>query len=370
MTPAPSQSFLTDILPQLQPCKHLQLVGGDVVIHAPGFEDRTMTIAENVESSTKTNAILLDYIPFNEDNRLLDVREALLNCGIATTEEDILAYNRFNPGDFESRLATRLKALKTDKVIIDISTMSKLAIILTLNVCNSLKLHVQILYSEAKKYGPSEDDFLLAQEKHEVHRPSLQVFTGVHGVIRVESLASVGMQGQPTAAIVFMSFNNALTQVLLNTIYPARLFLINSRPPVHSWREKATAWIHDQVRREWEEDNPVIPGAAGGAPLPERAGSTLDYRETVSLLLQLYWDLSATHRVLLAPSGSKMQAVGCYLVKALHRDIHIEYPSPEGFFRRYSTGVGPQWLLDLDDFTALLLKISNLEQREYLEIPI
>lgn len=177
------------------------------------------------------------------------------------------------------------------------------------------------------------------------------------------------MQGQPTAALVFMSFNDALTQVLLNTVYPGRLFLINGRPPVHSWREEATAWIHDQVRREWEEDNPVWPAVAGGVPMPKRVASTLDYRETVLLLLQLYWELSANHRILLAPAGSKLQAVGCYLVKALHPDIHVEYPSPEGFLPYYSSGFGPRWLLDLGKLPKLISEISEAERREYLEIP-
>jgi hypothetical protein len=176
------------------------------------------------------------------------------------------------------------------------------------------------------------------------------------------------MQGQPTAALVFMSFNDALTQILLNTVYPGRLFLINGRPPVHSWREEATAWIHDQVRREWEEDNPMQSSLAEGVWLPKRVASTLDYRETVSLLLQLYWQLSATHRVLLAPAGSKLQAVGCFLVKALHPDIHIEYPSPEGFLPYYSSLVGNRWLLDLGDLSELLVAISKAERRRYLEI--
>ena len=95
----------------------------------------------------------------------------------------------------------------------------------------------------------------------------------------------------------------------------------------------------------------------------------MDYRETVALLLQLYWQLSSNHRILLAPAGSKMQAVGCYLVKALHPDIHIEYPSPEGFLQEYSSGVGARWLLDLGNLSERLSAIANAERRKYLEIP-
>lgn len=369
MTLGPIPAYLAELLPSLHSCDCLSLEEGEVVIHAPGFEDRTMAITEAVVPSPRVCAILLDYLPFNPKNRLSDVRGALLARGIEVSDEDILTYNRFEPGDFETRLQTRLLAHGARRAVVDISTMSKLEIMLVLNVCHALGLRVRVLYSEAQLYGPSKEEFERARKNNEIHRPTLQVFTGVHGVVRVDSLASVAMQGQPTAALVFMSFNDALTQILLNTVYPGRLFLINGRPPVHSWREEATAWIHNQVRREWTEDNPVQPAVAGGVPMPERAVSTLYYQETVSLLLELYWLLSSNHRVLLAPAGSKMQAVGCYLVKALHPDIHIEYPSPEGFLPPYSSGIGVRWILDLGQLSEWLSAISHAERREYLEIP-
>lgn len=328
-----------------------------------------MALADSILASHGEPAILLDYIPFNPKNRLSDVRDALSARGVEIADEDVLKYNRFEPGDFEMRLQARLLAHRARRTIVDISTMSKLAIMLVLNVSHKLDLCVRVLYSEAEQYGPSKEEFDRARERNDIHQPTLQVFTGVHGVVRVSSLASVAMQGQPTAALVFMSFNDALTQILLNTVYPGRLLLINGRPPLHRWREAATAWIHDQVRREWEEDNPVYPAVAGGVPMPKHVVSTLDYRETVSLLLQFYWELSAKHRVLLAPAGSKLQAVGSYLVKALHPDIHIEYPSPEGFSQYYSSGIAARWLLDLGNVSELFAAISEAERREYLEIP-
>jgi hypothetical protein len=361
-------SWMNPLMPPIEPCGSLQLEYKDTVIHAPGFEDRTMAIARCVGSSTAAHAILLDYLPFNPDNRLRAVRDALCGRGIEVSVDDILLYNRFAPGDFEERLRRRLRHLGARRVFIDISSMSKLAIMLVLNVCRSLALHVTILYTEAEEYGPSESEFQNARAKNEIHRPSLQVFTGVHGVVRVDSLASVAMQGQPTAAIVFMSFNDALTQVLLNTVYPSRLFLINGSPPSHRWRESAIAWIHDQVRREWEEDNPTKSNSEGTVALPGRSLSTLEYRDSVSMLIELYWLLSDRYRILLAPAGSKMQTVGCSLAKALHPDIHIEYPSPEGFTKEYSSGVGAQWMISFGELSDRLQAISRAERREYLEI--
>ena len=327
-----------------------------------------MAVLHAVAGSEGGRAILLDYRPVNERNRLTEIRERLSSLGMEISDEDILTYDRFNPDAFESRLAVRLQAQEARRVVVDISTMSKLAIMLVLEVCHRLDLDTRIVYAEADRYEPTQDKFELARARNQIHRPTLQVFTGVHGVVRTKSLASVAMQGQPTAAIVFMSFNDALTQVLLNTVFPGRLFLINGRPPVHSWREAATAWIHHQVRREWEDDNPAVLFDGEPVALPKRTASTLDYRESVSILLDLYWELSATHRVLLAPSGSKMQAVGCYLARALHPDIHVEYPSPEGFAPEYSSGVAAQWIVNLGVLSQRLAAIAEAERHEYLEI--
>jgi hypothetical protein len=352
-------------LPRVTRCDRVDLRNGDVLIHAPGFEDRTMAIFDIIAPVPSVTALLLDYRPHNPNNRLLDVQEKFKQHGISS---DVLVYDRFDPSGFEDVLRNVLLKRGTSRAIVDISTMSKLAIILILQVCLRLELDVIVLYTEAQKYGPTQEEFEKAKGNHEIHRPSIQIFTAIHGVVRVSSLASVSMQGQPTAALSFMSFNDVLTQALLNTVFPTRLFLINGRPPVHSWREEATAWIHDQVRREWEDDNPVTRPNRESPLLPERTVSTLDYRETVSLLLHLYWQLSATHRIILAPAGSKMQAVGCFLVKALHPDIHIEYPSPEGFLPEYSSGISQHWIVNFGGLKRTIDAISVEEQREFLQL--
>ncbi len=362
-----AQGRVSERLPALQPVTSLRVLEGDVLVHAPGFEDRTLGSGGVFGRADGLRCVLLDYRPVDSRNRLSEVRDRFVGMGAVCERDDILEYDRFCPEDYGARLRKRLLVTNARRVTVDISTMSKLAILLTLDVCVELDVDVRIFYAEAATYGPTRQEFERARERNEIHRPTLQVFDGVHGVVRVDSLASVAMQGQPTAAIVFMSFNDALTQVLLNTVYPSRLFLVNEKPPVHSWREAAMAWIHDQVRREWSDDN-VVMGEREGVGIPERSVSTLDYRETVALLSDLYWRLSETHRVLLAPAGSKMQAVGCWIVKALHRDIHVEYPSAEGFQSAYSDGVAQRWYLDCGRLAALLRNVGAEERQRYLEL--
>jgi len=159
---------------------------------------------------------------------------------------------------------------------------------------------------------------------------------------------------------MFMSMNDLLTQALLNQLYPSRLILINGRPPIHHWREEATAWIHGPLMREWPaEDNPCEINDRG-VSLPTRITSTLDYRETVELLLTLYWQWSSRYRVILAPTGSKLQTVGAYLVRAAHEDIHVEYPTPKGFLPSYTTGIGKSHLINFGRINNLVKSLLSL----------
>jgi hypothetical protein len=362
-------AVISDLLPHAKLSPRLSLSNGDVLIHAPGFEDRTMAVVHLINDVRDSRAILLDYKPADSRNNLLGVREQLCTKGFLPGSIDVIEYHRFEPSGFEAQLSLLLEARQTRHVYLDLSTMSKLAILLSLKVCADLNLPITVLYAEARQYGPSREEFESARLKNEIHRPSLQIYNGIHGVVRSASLASVAMQGQPTAALVFMSFNDALTQVLLNTVYPSRLFLINGRPPLLTWREHATAWIHDEVRREWANDNPVHIGVDGDEHFT-RCVSTIDYIETVELLVTLFWQLSGDHRILLAPAGSKMQTVGCFLVKRLHPDIHIEYPSPEGFAPEYSAGIGDIWILPLGNISNLVKLLASYERTRFLEIDI
>jgi hypothetical protein len=335
-------SLLPFQLPELEACESLCVPQDCAVIVAGGFEDRTTALLDLIsEVEPGARALLIDYEPGDPANQLSRVIGRINNVLLAFDHEhDVIVFNRFYPDGFGKRLALRLMS-GIKKVVIDISSMSKMALLLTLDVCREMDLEVSIFYAEAEFYGPSREDYEEAKRSAQIHQPSIQVYSGIGGVVRSARLSSVAMQGEPLAAMMFMSFNELLTQSLLNCVYPSRLFLINGRPPEHHWREEATAWIHERLRSEWqEEDNPL-----DSRKLPERSTSTLDYRETVLTLLQLYWRLSSDYRLVLAPTGSKLQTVGAFICRTIHPDIHIEYPTPKGYLTLYTSGVGKKWLV-------------------------
>ena len=356
-------------LPTMKPSRSLKLSSGSVLITAAGFEDRTLASARMVKRGSGQHVLVLRYKPKNKKNKLDEVVSSFVEKNFSVSSEDIVEFDRYDPEVFPADLQARLTQLNPRHVIVDVSAMSKLAMLLCLDVCWKMNLSTSVFYAEAKEKGPKREEYEKAKSEKNLHRPSIQVYTGIHGVVRVTRLSSVAMQGQPTAAIAFMSFNESLTQVLLNAVYPTRLFLINGKSSAWVWREEATAWIHDLLRSEWPDaDNPLIEELNGSTALPSRATSTINYAETVNALLDLYWRLAVDHRILLAPTGTKMQTLGCFFVKAMHPDIHIEYPTPEGFLDTYSEEVGDTWLIKLGPLRITLDELRKKERQSILKI--
>jgi hypothetical protein len=81
--------------------------------------------------------------------------------------------------------------------------------------------------------------------------------------------------------------------------------------------------------------------------------STLDYRETLDCLLKLYAEHGERDRLLVSPTGSKMQTVAVGVFRALVKDVQIVYPTPESYLKpdRYTVGIGPLHSLSLAQFS-------------------
>jgi hypothetical protein len=353
-------------LPQVVACPERLVVQDSAIIAAAGFEDRTMALV-SVLNPVGGALGLVVYKDWGDDNR----QEALLNAysakGIGQSVAKPLHYDRFDPDRFGNALRDWLKEVGHVRVLVDISAMSRLAIMVVLDVCREMGKMVTVFYAEAHEYGPSEEEYLRAKDGI-YPRPSIQVYSGVGGVVRAQRLSSVSLQGEPSALIAFMSMNEVLTQALIDCISPSRLFLVNGRPPLHSWRERATAWIHEELRQEWPDGDNPCRLIEDGFALPERVTSTLEYTETVNTLLDIYWSNAAEYRIVLAPTGSKMQTVGCYIVKGIHTDIHIEYPTPESFLPSYSKGIGNRWIVDFGLLDSLLRGLRSQVMADHLMV--
>ena len=65
-----------------------------------------------------------------------------------------------------------------------------------------------------------------------------------------------------------------------------------------------------------------------------------------------------------------MQTLGSYLLRAVHDDIHVEYPTVQGFFSdKYSTGVRETWQLNFGRMGDFVEHLRQKEITEHLGLP-
>ena len=298
-----------------------------MLICAEGFEPRSLEWLRVQDKQVAfDHSLILRNIPYREGSRYDDIVE-VVNTLTRPSCVDRVDYLRYDPSISERELF-RVLAEKTplvDCVVVDISVMSKLLIVMTLVLLSDYMESVRIIYSEPEDYAPTQEEYEKHKDEWALYFP--QPSFGVHSVVRTPNLASVTMQRSPSLVVAFTSFNEQLIPALVSECNPSRLMIANGIPPRLKWRARATQEIAEALIKEYRDDNPKD---ENGVLL--RSVSTLDYRKTFDMLSEVYRENAYSDKIILAPTGSKMQAVACGLFKICCPDVHIEYPIPESVF--------------------------------------
>lgn len=332
--------------PQLETVDRFILSPKDWLVVCGGFEKRALAVLKNAAANnTPFNVALVLYEPFVEQNKAEEIRKICQNRGIRIEE---LSYNREEPAGFGSILVETLPP-SGGRIFIDISGMSRLLIVQTLVALKRRSGEFSncfIAYVEAQDYPPTqkEAEESLAQSSSDPAFSIVFLSSGVFGVTLVPELSSCAPAGVYTRLIAFPSLDAHQLTALRAELQPSRLSFIEGVPPAphNEWRLKAIA----EVNRLDEIQN-------GGQSVEKCRTSTLDYRETLACLLDLYVKHSIYERLLISPTGSKMQAVAVGILRSFLEDIQIVYPTPQDFLKpeRYTHGVGEMHLLALESFS-------------------
>jgi hypothetical protein len=293
------------------------------LIISEGFEQRSLSFLENSEAIYFDKIVLCRYHP-KKESRYEDMKKIISKFHNKTQLEEIF-FDRYNPFDFENNIDNKFKNINTyDEIVLDISVMSKYMIMQLVYSLSCYSGILRVIYTEPKNYAPTREQYK-SLNKIQINATILPSF-GVHNVVRTPLLTSIVMQKSPVLLVAFLSFNEQLIRALLSECNPMHLFLINGVPPNLKWREEAMRNIHKYIIKEYSKDNPLDNGRL------IRRTSTFDYRETFELLVKIYKDYGIDNRIVLSPTGSKLQTFGCALIKICCPDIHIEYPIPESYY--------------------------------------
>lgn len=334
--------------PEVSLISEVEIGEGDILVLAAGFEDRCIEVLSRAIIKNKCNfsLLLIKYLPQVQDNKSDEILE-LCNANKIKTFE--ITYDRGNPvgiGDRFLEVALQFKG----NIFIDVSGMSRLLIVQLIvslgqsqrNFSNSF-----VLYTEAMKYPPTEEAVKEALSRNiddDFTYRFMFISTGVLGLSIVPELSSVALQGQPVRLVAFPSFNVDQLSVLIGELQPSCLTLLHGLTPAkeNHWRMNAIKKLNRIEEGSCDESFNV---------------STLDYRQTLDCLADIYNKHGSMERIILAPIGSKMQAVAVGIFRTFMSDIQIVYPATRQFAapKEYTVGVSSVYKLKLDGFSPGLL---------------
>jgi hypothetical protein len=322
----------------------------EVLIVSCGFEDRSLEVLRRyrTEGRALSGVVIFEYEPSDKRNRNQELRQLLFDLQIPSEAQLWLKYKRFYPDSFEP-LSNDLRRFvwRRGRVVLDISGMSRLLIALVLDACKEFEGELMIGYCEAALYHPTEAVFKV--KKKVVKRSASAFLTGdVYDIVSALPLSTVTMQGHARLMIAFATFNPRELVALLNELSVQHLILIEGRPHLEKdlWRLKATQELNARVDEFITVDH-VIAG-------------TFDYRETLRELVAAYSTYGETHRILLAPIGSKLQTVAAFLSCQIWPDVQIVYPVAKSFFTEYTEGVASVWQIRFKSYPETLARLQSV----------
>ena len=327
--------------PKVEPVEQFSLAPSDWLVVCAGFEDRALAVLERAARSTNPfHVVLIVYKPVLDENKEGECRRICERARIQVIE---LSYDRQEPVGFGSLLCETVSHCR-GRIFVDVSGMSRLLITQTLVALGTRPEGFKkcfVAYTEAAVYPPSQFDAEAELVKQDLDPTfSIQFLSsGVFGITVVPELSAWSMGGAQTRLIAFPSLDEHHLIALQTELQPSRVSLIEGVPPgeQNRWRRDCIAKVNRLAEIRVAE---------------RRQTSTLDYRETLNCLLDLYARHAIRERLLLAPTGSKMQTVAVGIFRTFVPDVQIVYPTPRGFRQPddYTHGMGQMHRLSLEAF--------------------
>lgn len=314
------------MLPAVKEYEEMSSLERKLLIVAEGFETRSLSWLKALDDDVMfENVIICQYEP-SKQSRYDEVLQAVKKH--TNSKPTILKYNRFEPTVFETELRRIfLSANSYDDIYVDISVMSKLLIMITINELKGYTKNLHIIYSEPAKWGPSKQQYDEAMSARKNGSAICLSSVGVGDVVRTPALSSVVMQKHPVVLIAGLSFNEQIVNILVNDINPEKIFLINQGCKRDIWREDAIKEIHRGIFDEYNHQKDIM-----------RKYLLTEYDRVFEFLVEIYKKYWLTNRIIISPTGFKMHAVSFALIKICCPDIHIEYPTPDSYlFDGYSS---------------------------------
>ncbi|HUF11360.1 MAG TPA: hypothetical protein VMO47_18710, partial [Rhodothermales bacterium] len=268
----------------------LPLAPGDTLITCAGFEDRSTEVLR-LAAAAGTSGV--DVVSVQYSPRLAENRESMVAalCDRMGTRPEVVQYDREDPQGAADAIFRRVRG--SSRIYIDISGMSRLLVVQLVSegLRVALGSRLSIAYTEALEYPPTraEVDARLASDEDPL---GIMMFlsAGVFGLTIVPELSSVAQQGQPLRVVAFPSWNTTQMAAVCSELQASSFTIVHGRPPLseNAWRTEAIRTLN----RVEALTNPE-----------HQHASTLDYRETLRILLNVYAEHGQQEKLVVIPTG-------------------------------------------------------------------
>lgn len=353
-----SESDFFSEFPNAGPLDISKISTTSIYIGTAGFEDRSLAILEQCKENHIffEKIIGIKYDPPQENNQSWKFDDL---ARVVSREGKVnwFKYSRFNPEEFTAgSLGLYDLILDSNRIIVDISGMSKFLIIVLLDELRDFSFDVELVYCEAETYYPTQESYESAIKKKLDAIPPSFLTTNVYEIVTTSRLSSNSMQGYPLLIFAFPTFNYKEMYALLNEITPQYLFEIEGVP-----REEHNKWRLDAIRKINEKvDKDFCPSIQ---EIQSRAVSTFDYIATINVLDEYYSKFKYTHKCIISPTGSKMQAFAVFLFKKMHPEVHLIYPVTDRYVDEYTSGYKSIWHIHIEGYSGFIKKLEHYSKR-------
>jgi hypothetical protein len=333
----------------ISPCAGAVVNGDDTVLLCAGFEDRSIEFSKRMmpgRDVASATVVVFRYMPPIKEDQPEGLMAILRERGFNPI---LVEYDRERPEGFSEKVIEMIPRA-SGRLYVDLSSMSRLLIVqLICSICESKELieRVVFIYTEAKTYYPvkSEYESRISQNGSDYQSDEMYFLSsGVYDVTAIPELSSIEMMGLQNHLIIFPSFNRDQFNSVRTEIQPSFMSIIHGIPPSdeNKWRTDAIAKINRTDSAPKKTDDYKV--------------STLDYRETLKCLLGIYSKHCVFHKIIVSPTGSKMQSLAVGLFRGVLKDVQIIYPTSRTYTNpgKYTEGINQVYAVSLRGFGSIL----------------
>lgn len=325
-----------------------KLTSGLLILSA-GFEDRAFDFIKNTIFSKTVSIILIKFENDIDDNDA--IYQKYYDCVASKIDENNIykvILNQSSPRELLVDLEKLLQTMPREitEISVDISGMPSHVICASLYAIRAYKpsYPVNVIYTSAESYHPSEGEFEILKKKQiegVEYLPSSLAREMSENLILRQFSGQRTNEGQ-SCLVLFAGYEVHRSAGVIENVNPSMLLFLYGKPEGEGleWRLDLSKQLHKKFQKTRKSAVEEV--------------STLHIKESLDYLDQYYGFIYDDYDLTIAPVCSKMNAVAAYLFWETYREVQLIFPLPIGYATdRKAEKVGSTYITILEPKSSL-----------------